>query len=236
MSLADEVEVLLCDVFGTVVDWRGSVSRQVAAISDERGWDLDPVAFADAWRGQYGPSMNRVLVGEVPWVNLDELHRQSLLSLLDERSVSASAEDIDAMVHFWHKLDPWPDAVDGIRRLKRRFIIGTMSNGNVSLLTNMAKYADLDWDIILSAELPRLYKKNLDSYRQSVALLDRPMEKVMMVAAHPGELNAVSELGMRTAFISRPFEFGDSGQELPKGQSVDVACSGLGELADALGA
>jgi 2-haloacid dehalogenase len=140
------------------------------------------------------------------------------------------------MVHFWHKLDAWPDAPDGIRRLKRRFIVGTMSNGNVALLTNVAKHAGLDWDVILSAELARRYKKDLESYRYNVALLDKPLTKVMMVAAHPGELKAVSALGMRTAFISRPYEFGDHGQELPEDQQVDIACKGLDELADELGA
>ncbi len=235
-QVADRIEVVLCDVFGTVVDWRGSIIRQLETMSDSRGWDIDASTFADEWRGQYGPSMNRVLAGEVQWTNLDELHRASLLTLLDERSIAASQEDIDAMVKFWHRLDPWPDSASGIRRLKQRFIVGTMSNGNVALLTNLAKYAGLDWDVILSAELARRYKKDLDSYRHNVALLDRPLSKVLMVAAHPGELNVVSGLGMRTAFVHRPHEFGDSGQSLPPDQSVDVACEGFDELATALGA
>lgn len=235
LKLAGDVEVLLCDVFGTVVDWRGSLIRQLQELSRLRGWALDAPRFADAWRSHYGPSMNQVLDGTIPWANLDELHRRSLLILLSEHSIPASDEDIDEMVHYWHKLDAWPDAPDGIRRLKRRFIVGTMSNGNVALLTNVAKHAGLEWDVILSAELARRYKKDLDSYRHNVALLDRPLTKVMMVAAHPGELQAVSALEMRTAFIRRPYEFGDHGQELLPNQHVDIACEGLDELADALG-
>ena len=231
----DDVEVLLFDVFGTVVDWRGSLIRQLESLSSRRGWAMDPAEFADSWRGRYGPSMDEVLAGHLPWVNLDELHRSSLIVLLEERSISAVPEDIESMVGFWHKLDPWPDASEGLRRLKRRFIVGTMSNGNVALLTNMAKHAGLDWDVVLSAELARRYKKDPQSYLHNIALLGRDPSNVMMVAAHPGELNAVAKLGMRTAFVSRPFEFGDHGQELPPGQQVDIACSGLDELADALG-
>ena len=234
-NVADEVEVLLCDVFGTVVDWRGSMSRQLDDLSRARGWSLDATEFADAWRERYGPSMNNVLDGTIPWANLDVLQRTSCGGLLAERGIKAAEEDIDTMVRFWHRLDPWPDAVAGLRRLKSKYIVGTMSNGHVALLVNMAKYAGLEWDVILSAELGRRYKKDLESYRYNISLLDRPPSKVMMVAAHPGELNAVSEIGIRTAFIRRPFEFGDHGQELPAGQQVDVACDGLDELADALG-
>jgi 2-haloacid dehalogenase len=234
-QVADDIEVLLCDVFGTVVDWRGSLIRQLVALSDSRGWKIDAPRFTDEWRSRYGPSMDEVLAGTVPWTNLDALHRASLLALLDGHSIAASGADIDAMVTFWHRLDAWPDAPDGIRRLKRRFVVGTMSNGNVALLTNLAKYAELDWDVILSAELARRYKRDLNCYRYNVALLDRPLSRVMMVAAHPGELEAVSQLGMRTAFIHRPREFGDHGQSLPSDQHVDFACEGLDMLATALG-
>ncbi len=160
---------------------------------------------------------------------------EDFLALLDEHAIVASQEDIDAMVRFWHRLDAWPDAPRGIRRLKRRFVVGTMSNGNVALLTNLAKYADLDWDVILSAELARRYKRDLDCYRYNVALLDRPLSSVLMVAAHPGELDAVSRLGMKTAFVHRPFEFGTHGQSLSTNQHVDFSCDGIDELASALG-
>ncbi len=234
--VADAIEVVLCDVFGTVVDWRGSLIRQLEAFSRSRGWELDAAGFADQWRGRYGPSMDEVLSGELPWTNLDGLHRQSLLALLDENAIVASPDDIDAMVDFWHRLDAWPDAADGIRRLKRRFIVGTMSNGNVALLADSAKFANLDWDVILSAELARRYKKDLDCYRYNVALLGRPLSAVLMVAAHPGELAAVSGIGMRTAFVNRPKEFGSYGQTLPPDQQVDFSCNGIDELAAALGA
>lgn len=234
-QLADTIEVLLCDVFGTVVDWRGSLIRHLEALRDHRGWEIDASHFADQWRGHYGPSMDKVLAGEVPWTNLDELHRASLTTLLDEYAITPTGDDVDAMVRFWHQLEAWPDVPDGIRRLKRRFIVGTMSNGNVALLTNLAKYADLDWDVILSAELARRYKRDLDCYRHNVALLDRPLSSVLMVAAHPGELDAVSQLGMKTAFIRRPKEFGTHGQSLPPGQAIDFECGGIDELAAALG-
>lgn len=230
-----EVEAVLCDVFGTVVDWRGSLIRQLAARRELSGWDLDPAEFADAWRGHYGPSMNRVLSGELPWTNLDDLHRASLLALLDERSIPASERDVDGMVRFWHRLEAWPDAPDGIRRLKTRYVVASMSNGNMALLTNLSKYAGLDWDVILSAELARRYKRDLDCYRFNVALLGRPLSSVLMVAAHPGELAAVSPLGMRTAFVARPTEFGDHGDELPPDQAVDLAVTGIDEIAAALG-
>ena len=230
-----DVEVLLFDVFGTVVDWRGSLIRQLEEFGNLRGWELEAAEFADAWRRQYGPSMDEVLSGAIPWANLDELHRTSLLALLEQRSIAAPTADIDAMVRFWHRLDAWPDAVDGIRRLRQRFIVGTMSNGNVALLTDMAKYAGLEWDVILSAELAQRYKRDLESYRFNVGLLGRPLSEVMMVAAHPGELEAVAELGMKTAFIYRPEEFGDHGQSLVPGQSVDIAVGGIDELATALG-
>ncbi len=232
---ADGIEVILCDVFGTVVDWRGSLIRQLEEFSERRRWKIDAPDFADAWRRHYGPSMDKVLTGEVPWTNLDDLHRASLLTLLDEHSIAASDDGIDAMVRFWHRLDAWPDAPEGIRRLKQRFIVGTMSNGNVALLVDLAKHADLDWDVILSAELARRYKKDLDCYRYNVALLDRPLSSVLMVAAHPGELDAVSRLGMKTAFVHRPREFGDHGHTLPPDQHVDIACNGIDELATALG-
>ncbi len=233
--VANDIEVVLFDVFGTVVDWRGSLICQLEELSDRRGWEIGASDFADAWRRQYGPSMDEVLAGKIPWTNLDGLHRSSLLALLDGHSIAASQEDIDTMVGFWHRLDAWPDASTGIRRLKRRFIVGTMSNGNVALLANLAKHADLDWDVILSAELARRYKRDLECYRYNVALLDRPPSSVLMVAAHPGELEAVSGLGMRTAFVHRPKEFGSHGQTLPSGQVVDFACDGIDELATALG-
>ena len=179
--------------------------------------------------------MESVATGEIAWTNLDGLHRASLLELLDEHGVSPSPAEVEEMVRFWHRLDPWPDAPSGIRRLKQRYIIGTMSNGNVALLTNLAKHAGLEWDVILSAELAHRYKRDLDSYRHNVALLDRPMSSVMFVAAHPRELERVAGLGMRTAFVERPTEYGDHGDVLQPGQEVDVACTGFGELASALG-
>ena len=155
--IADGIEVILCDVFGTVVDWRGSLISQIERLSDSRRWGIDASQFADEWRRHYGPSMDRVLTGELPWTNLDELHRASLLDLLDRHSIAVSHDEIDAMVKFWHRLDAWPDAPTGIRRLKRRFIVGTMSNGNVALLVDLSKHAQLDSDVILSAELPKRY-------------------------------------------------------------------------------
>ena len=207
-TLAD-VEAMTFDVFGTVVDWRTSIIREVQVLSLEKGFDLDWEAFADAWRRGYGPSMNRVRTGELPWLKIDQLHRMILDELLVEYEFPRMTEaEIDHLNRVWHRLIPWPDAVLGLHRLKANYTLVTLSNGNVSLLANMAKNAGLPWDIVLSAELSGHYKTDPEVYIKAAELLSLPHEKIMMVAAHKGDLRAAGALGFKTAFVPRPLEYG----------------------------
>ena len=207
-ALAD-VEAMTFDVFGTVVDWRTSIIREGQVLSLEKGFDLDWERFADAWRSGYGPAMNRVRTGELPWLKIDRLHRLILDDLLVEYDFPAmSEEEIDHLNRVWHRLIPWPDTVRGLGRLKAKFVLATLSNGNVSLLTNMAKNAGLPWDVILSAELAGHYKTDPEVYIKAAELLSLPHERIMMVAAHKGDLRAAGALGFKTAFVTRPLEYG----------------------------
>ena len=157
----DRIKALTFDVFGTVVDWRSSIIREGEALGRESGLSVDWAAFADAWRGRYHPSMDRVRRGELPWTKLDDLHRQSLDKLIVEFGITGLSDDeVDHFNRAWHRLDPWPDSVEGLTRLKRRFILATLSNGNVALIVNMAKRAGLPWDAVLGAEMARHYKRD----------------------------------------------------------------------------
>ena len=207
-ALAD-VEAMTFDVFGTVVDWRTSIIREGQILSLEKGFNLDWESFADAWRRGYGPAMNRVRTGELPWLKIDQLHRLILDDLLVEYDFPAMSEaEIDHLNRVWHRLIPWPDTVRGLWRLKANFTLATLSNGNVALLTNMAKNAGLPWDAVLSAELSGHYKPDPEVYIKAADLLGLPHEKVMMVAAHRGDLRAAGALGFKTAFVPRPLEYG----------------------------
>lgn len=207
-ALAD-VEALTFDVFGTVVDWRTSIIREGQVLGLEKGFDLDWEAFADGWRSGYGPAMNRVRTGELPWLKIDQLHRLILDDLLVEFDLPDMTEaEIDHLNRVWHRLIPWPDTVLGLGRLKANFVLATLSNGNVSLLTNMAKNAGLPWDVVLSAELSGHYKPDPEVYLKAADLLGLPPERVMMVAAHKGDLRAAGALGFKTAFVPRPLEYG----------------------------
>ena len=231
----ENVKALLFDVFGTVVDWRGSVIREIDEVSEDLDLELPSASIADDWRRRYGPSMDLVLEGREPYVNLDVLHRQSLEALLDERRISLPAESLDSLVLAWHRLEPWPDSIEGLARLKQRFVIATFSNGSIALLTDMAKHAGLPWDVILSPELVETYKRNLDSYRHAISLLGLESEEVMMVAAHDGELAAVSALGLRTAYVPRPTEHGGYDTSvLTTDVEVDVHATDLVDLAEQL--
>ena len=203
------VEAMTFDVFGTVVDWRTSIIREGQVLSLEKGFYLDWESFADAWRSGYGPAMNRVRTGELPWLKIDLLHRMILDDLLVEYDFPAMSEvEIDHLNRVWHRLIPWPDTVRGLGRLKAKFVLATLSNGNVSLLTNMAKNAGLPWDVILSAELSGHYKTDPEVYIKAAELLSLPHERVMMVAAHKGDLRAAGALGFKTAYVPRPLEYG----------------------------
>lgn len=233
------VEALLFDVFGTIVDWRRGVIREAESLGRERGVDVDWAAFADAWREEYGPSLARVREGELDWRNLDALHRSSLEKLIGRFGITGFTEtDRVRLTRAWHRLDPWPDAIPGLRRLKPQYVIAPLSNGHVRLLTNMGKRAGIPWDLILSAELARDYKPAEAVYRTAVDLLDLDAEEVMMVAAHERDLEAAGAVGLRTAFVHRPREWGPGGDVSPKppGTAYDHVVDDVIELAARLDA
>jgi len=203
------IHALVFDVFGTVVDWRGSIIRECRALGRAKKIAADWDAFADAWRAGYRPAMARVRSGELPWMNIDQLHRLILDDLLPRFSLAGLTEDeIDQLNRVWHRLDPWPDARRGLALLKRRHVIATLSNGNVALLVNMAKHGRLPWDAVLSAELFRHYKPDPQAYLGAAAMLGFEPSEVMMVAAHKDDLRAAQACGLATAFVRRPRERG----------------------------
>jgi len=232
------VKALVFDVFGTVVDWRTSISREVGELAERKRLRVAGAKFADAWRAGYVPAMNRVRTGELPWTRLDDLHRMILDEILDEFGLDGLSEvEKDTLNRAWHRLQPWPDAVSGLTRLKTKFIIAPLSNGNVSLITNMAKHAGLPWDCVLGAELVRHYKPDPEVYRSAAEFLDiRPVD-VMMVAAHLGDLRAAKAEGLQTAFVVRPDELGSDGKpDLVADDSVDITARNFNDLASQLGA
>ena len=235
-----DIRACLFDVFGTVVDWRTSVSRELAAFAGEKGLrGVDWLEFAVEWRKLYQPSMEEVRSGRRPFTVLDVLHRESLEKLVSRYGLKAlSDSELDHMNRAWHRLDPWPDAVEGLKRLKARFIIAPCSNGNIALMVNLAKRAGLPWDCILGAETARAYKPMPEAYLASCRQLDLVPASVVMVAAHNNDLKAAKAQGMRTAFVARPAEHGP-GQTTdlePDTTCVDVAARDFVELALKLGA
>jgi 2-haloacid dehalogenase len=228
-----DVRALVFDVFGTVVDWRSGVARDAGRLLP----GIDAEALADEWRGKYVPSMERVRRGELPWTSLDDLHRASLDELLAEFGVPDVSEEVRAeLVLAWHRLDPWPDSVEGLTRLKARHVIASLSNGNVALLVDMAKHGSLPWDTVLSAELFGHYKPDPEAYDGAARLLGLPPERVMMVAAHVGDLAAARARGLRTAYIHRPREHGPAAAPPPETDpEADVSVASITELATHLG-
>ena len=203
------VKALVFDVFGTVVDWRGSIVREARALARARKLDLNPEAFADAWRAGYKPAMARVRSGELGWTKIDALHRIILDDLLERFAVRGLKEsEIENLNRVWHRLRPWPDSRSGLKALKKHRIIGTLSNGNVSLLTNMAKAGGLPWDCIFSGENFHHYKPDPETYLGACELLSLEPAQVMMVSAHKDDLFAAKACGLATAFVRRPLERG----------------------------
>jgi 2-haloacid dehalogenase len=229
----ENIKALTFDVFGTVVDWRTSIIRQGQTFGRSKGIDVDWEKFADAWRARYQPSMSKVRNGEMPWTKLDDLHRVSLHQLLDEFGISGLAEDeIDHLNRAWHRLDPWPDSVEGLTRLKRKYILVTLSNGNVALLVNMAKRANLPWDAILGAEVARHYKPQPEAYLMTADYLGLQPGQCMMVAAHNHDLVAASQLGFHTAFVCRLTEYGpNQSTDLKADYDFDIVADSFLELA-----
>ena len=231
------VKALTFDVFGTVVDWRSTVIREGRQLGRAKALDVDWAAFADAWRDGYGPAMNRVRSGELPWKTIDELHRLILDGLLEQFGITGLNEaEKDQFNRVWHRLEPWPDAVEGLTRLKSRYIVASLSNGNVALLVNMAKHGGLPWDAVLSAELARRYKPDREVYLKAADLLGLKPGAVMMVAAHKGDLRAAAKAGLRTAFLPRPQERPNRRIDLSVDGEFEVNATDFIDLARKLGA
>lgn len=232
-KLSKEIKVLAFDIFGTVVDWHGSIVREVEAM----GLPVDGDQFALAWRAGYVPAMQRVMSGELGWTLIDDLHRLILDQMLIDFSIANLSEEQKRHLNkVWHRLDPWPDAVAGLHRLKSAFTICTLSNGNIGLLSNMAKKAGLPWDCILSAEVFKAYKPDPATYLGVSQVFDVAPEQVMLVAAHQSDLDAARACGLQTAYIERPLEYG---RKQMKDVSADprntIHARNLTELADLLG-
>ena len=204
------VKALAFDVFGTVVDWRGSLVAEGRRLGRRKRVKVDWAAFADAWRAGYRPAMERVRRGELGWTKIDDLHRMILDDLIPRFGLTALTEGERADLNrAWHRLAPWNDSVAGLKRLKRRYVLATLSNGNVALLVDMAKHAGLPWDVVLSAEIARHYKPDPEAYLSVPRLLGIDPGEVLMVAAHKDDLDGAARAGLRTAFVTRPLEFGD---------------------------
>ncbi|SDI45999.1 haloacid dehalogenase type II [Paraburkholderia phenazinium] len=227
---------LLFDTFGTIVDWRTSLIEELENFGKERRIPADWRALVDAWRGAYAPSMDQVRRGEMPWTKLDHLHRATLDRLVAEFGISGLSEDDLRWINLgWHRLRPWPDAVPGLVRLKRHFIIGPLSNGNVSLLVNLAKYAGLPWDMIFGADLFQHFKPDRETYLGACQLLDLQPNEVMLCAAHNSDLRMARSLGLRTAFITRPTEYGPAqSRDLQADEPWDLIVDSVEQLADEL--
>jgi 2-haloacid dehalogenase len=233
----DDVRALVFDVFGTLVDWRGSIAREARELLGPRGVTIDWPAFADAWRAQYQPAMEEVRSGKIPFSKLDVLHRRNLEVVLKAFGIGGLDEAARAQLNLaWHRLDAWPDVPPGLRRLRERFRIAPCSNGNVSLMVDLARRNGLPWDAILGAEFARDYKPKAVVYQSAAAAFDCEPAQVLMVAAHSDDLAAAARAGLRTAHIARPDEKGPGRGESRPSVPVDVAARDLLELADRLGA
>ncbi len=234
------VRALVFDVFGTVVDWRSGVAREAGPFLLKHGAErADPSLFADAWRRRYQPAMEEVRSGRRPYTRLDVLHRENLEAVLPEFGIEPGrvpAADLDALTLAWHRLDPWPDAVAGLTRLRAGFIIAPLSNGNIVLMLDMAKRAGLPWDAILGAEVSRAYKPTREAYMRTADVLALEPAQLCLVAAHNGDLAAARGCGFKTAFVPRPGEHGPGQRsDLRAEQAWDVIADDFIALADALG-
>jgi 2-haloacid dehalogenase len=233
----NDVQALLFDVFGTVVDWRGSLIEDLTAFGAAKGLTANWEALVDDWRGLYQPGMEAVRSGKRAWTILDVLHRESLDALITKYDLKGLSEaDKVHLTKAWHRLKPWPDTVAGLTRLKQRYIIGTLSNGNVGLLTRMAKNAGLPWDVVLGAETARAYKPLPEAYLAAARLLNLEPKQVMLVAAHNGDLAAAAECGLATGFVARPTEYGPHQKvDFKAERAWDVVADSFVGVAEAMG-
>jgi 2-haloacid dehalogenase len=241
-DVAANLHYLGFDTFGTVVDWRGSIIEEVRELSRQKGWVFDLVEFAVAWRANYGPSMNRVRTGErtgeLPWTDLDGLHRMTLDDLFVRYNITGLPEA--EKVHLnkvWHRLHPWPDAPSGLARLATRYVLSPMSNGNVALLTEMAKFGGLPWDCVMGSDIVRHYKPDREMYLAPSEFFKVRPERTMLVAAHPGDLDSAKSFGLRTAYVHRPLERGPDAEpwDPPEAGRFDFIAMDFHDLASQMG-
>lgn len=227
-----QVRALVFDVFGTLVDWRGSIAREVAAVFGDR---VDPFAFADDWRAQYQPAMEEVRAGRIPFCKLDRLHRRNLDIVLAQHGLQDTAEAVRVDLNLaWHRLDAWPDVAPGLQRLRSRYRLAPCSNGHIALMVNLARRNGLPWDAITGAELARDYKPKPVVYLSAADAFDLAPHEVMMVAAHSSDLEAAAAAGLRTAFVARPDEHGPGLGEAQAAAAVDLSVTSVIELAERL--
>ena len=204
-----KVKALLFDVFGTVVDWRSGIANEVKKIANKNKIVINPNDFADAWRAEYQPAMEEIRKGNRSFIILDILHMENLKKISSRFGLDKlSSDDFDLLVKAWHRLPGWPDSSEGLNKLKTKFIIATQSNGNIALMVNMAKYSNLNWDVILGAEVVGHYKPEPEAYLKACRALHLNPEECMMVAAHDDDLKAASLQGMKTGYVHRPYEYG----------------------------
>jgi len=233
------VKALVFDTFGTVVDWRSSVIAEGMIWGNAKGLNINWADFADRWRLGYGPAMDKVRKGELPWTVLDDLNRMILEDLLKEFKIDLTEEEKVSWTHVWRRLKPWPDAAEGLTRLKKKYVIAPLSNGNIALMTNLAKVGGLPWDVILGSELVRHYKPDREVYVSAYQYLDLKPAEVMMCAAHTSDLQAARGCGLRTGFIYRPNEFGGGMAGVPHKANpgdFDVVSTSIIDLANQMGA
>jgi 2-haloacid dehalogenase len=231
------LKALVFDVFGTLVDWRGSIAREVGALLPPRGIAVDGPAFADAWRAQYQPAMEEVRAGRLPFSKLDVLHRRNLDVVLHAFGLDPLVDEAlrRELNLAWHRLDAWPDVAPGLLRLRPRYRLAPCSNGNISLMVDLARRNGLPWDAIAGAELARDYKPKPAVYLAAASAFDCEPQEVLMVAAHSSDLQAAAAAGLRTAFVARPDEAGPGRGESHATVAVDLSVDSLTELADRLG-
>jgi 2-haloacid dehalogenase len=234
------VKACVFDTFGTVVDWRSSVIAEATNWGKAKGLNINWEEFTDRWRLGYRPAMDRVRKGEIPWTNLDDLQRMILEDLLKQYKIDGLTEEEKVnWAHVWRRLRPWPDSVEGLIRLKQKYIISPMSNGNVALMTNLAKFGALPWDLVLGTDLVKHYKPDREMYMSAPFYLDLKPEEVMMCAAHNSDLQAARKCGLRTGFIYRPNEYGGGPAGVPdraEPADFDVVSKSIIDLAQQMGA
>jgi 2-haloacid dehalogenase len=235
-----KVKACVFDTFGTVVDWRNSIIAEATNWGKAKGLHINWVEFTDRWRLGYRPAMDKVRKGQIPWTRLDDLHRMILDDLLKQYKIEGLSEEEKVhWAHVWRRLKPWPDSVEGLTRLKKRYIISPMSNGNLALMTNLAKFGGLPWDVILGSDLVQHYKPDREMYLSAPFYLDLKPEEVMMCAAHAPDLQSARSYGLRTGFIYRPNEFGGGPVGVPdkaKPGDFDVVSTSIVDLAQQMGA